>query len=276
MVWQVVCQCIPARMPSTHSISRNPLILLASIAICGCLPSLAAQVQTTGLVNSYPSLGEIVNRMIQAEGENRERLDQYSVTRKYQLRNGTNRRAEMEVRVDYRRGEGKSFEVLSSEGEGVGGHVLRRLLETEAELSRQGDYRPSRLSPENYSFRLLGTETRGHRLCYVLELTPLRKSKYLLAGKAWVDAKEFAIVHVEGQSAASVSFWVGKPFIVLDFEKVGNFWLASHNFSHADCKLIGSTDLTIEYSPYQVQSFGERAEVRRHPRHSRAAYNSSE
>src|SRR5262249_35869390 len=88
--------------------------------------------------------------------------------------------------------------------------------------------------------------------CYVLDLVPKSKSKYLLRGTVWVDAQDYAIVRLEGRPTASVSFWAGKPFIVVEFQKVGAYWVVSRNLSHTDGRLVGATDLTIDYSEYVI------------------------
>ena len=208
--------------------------------------------------------------MTAADSERRNNLEEYSAVRKYRLHNdrGT-RSAEMQVRVTYRKGEGKAFEILASEGaEGMSGRVLRRLMDAEAEASRKETRDQSRVIARNYDFELLGTEMKNGRLCYLLQLIPKTKSKYLLSGEAWVDAEHFAIVRLEGRPTANVSFWVGKPYVVMDFEKVGDFWLISHNQSRADCKFFGPMELTIDYSGYQVTGSQSLAKVRR-------TYNSS-
>jgi hypothetical protein len=217
---------------------------------------LSGAVESTGPPLAYLSLDDILARMAEADGEQHQALKQYSAVRRYTLRNQRmSKTAEIIVRVEYRKDDGKTFEILSSEGaQGISSRILHRLLENEAEASKKdlGDER--KVSSQNYNFQLLGIESRGGRPCYVLTLRPKVKSKYLLSGIAWVNAHDFAIERIEGRPTASLSFWVGKPFIALDFEKVGDFWLVSRNHSHADGKLLGATDLTIDCSQYEVQA----------------------
>ena len=243
----------PSKTPSNRS---NTFVICLIAAACAGASLLNGAVESTGPPRPYLSLDDILARMAEADREQREALKQYSAVRRYTLRNQRmSKTAEIIVRVEYRKDEGKTFEVLSSEGaEGIGSRVLHRLLENEAETSKKdlGDER--KVSSQNYNFQLLGTESQGGRQCFVLALKPKVKSKYLLNGIAWVNAHDFAIERIEGRPTASVSFWVGKPFITLDFEKVGDFWLVSRNHSHADGKLLGATDLTIDCSQYEVQA----------------------
>ena len=244
----------------TREDRRNGLVLLLLSIPCLQVAFAGAVVETTKCTNPCLTLDEIVSRLTAADSERREGLEEYTAVRKYMLHNDRKQKtAEMVVHATYRRGEGKSFEIVSSQGaDGISGRVLRRVMDAEAEASRKETREQSRLTPRNYDFELLGKEVRDGRLCYVLGLTPKLKNKYLLNGKAWIDVDDFGIVRLEGRPPANVSFWVGKPYIVMDFAKVGDFWLISHNQSRADCKLIGTMELTIEYSKYRVTGTGQR------------------
>lgn len=238
----------------------NGFVLFLLSAPCLQVGVAGAVVETTKCPNPCLTLDEIVSRLTAADSERREGLEEYTALRKYTLHNDRKQKtAEMVVRATYRKGEGKSFEIVSSQGaEGMSGRVLRRVMDAEAEASRKETREQSRLTPRNYDFELLGKEMRDGRQCYVLGLTPKLKNKYLLNGKAWIDSGDFGIVRLEGRPPANVSFWVGKPYIVMDFAKIGDYWLISHNQSRADCKLIGTMELTIEYSKYQVTGIGQR------------------
>src|SRR5258708_3895385 len=165
----------------------------------------------------------------------------------------------MLVRVEYRKGQGKVFQVLASDGaEGISRRVFDKLLAGEAEGSHKNNV-DRNLRAQNYGVRLLGQESCEGRRCYVLELVAKAKSKYLLNGKAWIDVEDFAVVRMEGRTAASLSFWVGKPYIVQEFQKVGEFWMASRNASRSETRLLGTSDLTIESSEYVVNGAGSES-----------------
>ena len=48
----------------------------------------------------------------------------------------------------------------------------------------------------------------GSRDCYLLELMPKRRDKYLFIGKAWIDKEDLGIARMEGEPVRSPSFWV--------------------------------------------------------------------
>jgi hypothetical protein len=95
-------------------------------------------------------------------------------------------------------------------------------------------------------------EALDNRQCYLLEVKPRRKSKYLLQGRAWIDMATFNLVRLEGRPTASLSFWAGKPFIVQEFKEVSGTWIIAANRSTSKSRLLGTTELTIEHSDRQL------------------------
>jgi hypothetical protein len=217
-----------------------------------CLPLCGASIDR-GPAPASPSVDTIVKEMVRAEEARQAELREYSVQRRYVLQNKRlNPNAEMDVRLTYRDGHGKQFDVLSMRrAEGLFKRAFERMLDAEAEASRKRDVQDSRVTPQNYQFAFAGMQTINGRRCYVLQLTPRSKSKYLLDGKVWVDAEDYAIARLEGRPSANVSFWIGKPHITQEFRKVGEHWLPSFNRSLAEPKLVGQTELTIQYSGYE-------------------------
>jgi hypothetical protein len=87
---------------------------------------------------------------------------------------------------------------------------------------------------------------------YVLEVTPRTKSKYLIRGRIWVDAANYAIVRIEGSPAQNPSFWTKRVHFVHTYQKVGDLWLAASTKSVTDVRIFGTAKLSIsdfEYSP---------------------------
>ncbi len=198
---------------------------------------------------------EITSRIAQTEERKHLDLQDYSGTRRYILRNShLGRDAILTVRFSYRKGQGKTYQVIDAQNaEGMGRRILDRVLEAEVDASRPGHHENGGVTPAHYDFQLLGMESHAGHLCYVMGVRPKSKSKYLLQGKAWIDARDFALVKLEGRPTVNLSFWVGKPLVVQEFEKVGDFWMASRNSSHSDSRLLGKAELTIEYTGYQVK-----------------------
>jgi hypothetical protein len=196
---------------------------------------------------------EIASKLMQSEDQRHNTPSEYSVTRRYVLNNKRfSKSAEMIVKALYRKGEGKTFQVLGVTGSAdVSKRVFDKLLDMEAEASKNEKIDPSRLTPDNYGFKLAGSDTLEGRRCYVLALTPKKKNKYLLEGKIWVDAQDFGVARFEGRPASSLGFWVGRPQIVQSFQRVNGYWLSAQNQSVSDTRLLGTTELKIEYSGYE-------------------------
>jgi hypothetical protein len=178
-------------------------------------------------------------------------LQDYTVTRRYVL--STRRSpelAEMALRMSYRSPNRKYFEVLWSRGSTAAQHrVFHRLIE--AELDAASDER-SRITPDNYDSRLSGSGTYRGRECYILELIPKFKNKYLLHGRAWVDVEDLAITRVEGSPVENPSFWIRSVYTVQEYEKIGPFWLAVSNRTDTQVRILGLAHLNIEYSNYEI------------------------
>jgi hypothetical protein len=139
--------------------------------------------------------------------------------------------------------------------------IFRRILEGEAALSRlPGDEKS--VNEANYNFSLIGAEIHRGRECYVLQLAPRRKSKYLLQGRAWIAADTFDLVRIEGTPSASLGFWVGRPFISQEFTERDGAWVLLESHSTASTRLLGSTELSIVHREHTV--LGSAAAGRRH------------
>lgn len=235
-----------------HSLDRCIVsMLLVGTALLPIASLFAASVPAAPPI----SLSQIVAALEKAEHRKQHDLQAYSSTRRYVLKNQRfNQDAEMMVKMEFTSEKGKHFEILSEHGaEGMSRRLLRKVLDGEAETSRTRAKEFSKVTPQNYEFRLLGSEIHAGRPCYILEIKPKIKSKYLLDGKIWVDSGDFQLVRMEGRTAASLSFWVGKPYIIFDFQKVGEFWLAARNQAITNARFIGATQLTIEVQGYELQ-----------------------
>jgi len=200
-----------------------------------------------------PSDQEIGDRITSANAQSKSNLSHYSVIRTYKLHSSRLAKdATMTVRLEYN-GKGASYEVQSVEDASfVSKKVLNKIIESEAEASRkEGELD---IVNANYRFHVVGTATQNGAACYIVDLIPKRSSRYLLQGKAWVDQAEFAIVRLEGRPAANIGFGAGKPYLVIDFQRVGPFWMAAHNRSETHSFLFGSSVLTVDFSGYDIPS----------------------
>jgi outer membrane lipoprotein-sorting protein len=194
---------------------------------------------------------EILSRM--GEASSKHHSIEYSCTRQYTLRNSRfGKQSSVSVHMTYRPGRGKDFIVVTRTGSETLNRVIDRLVESEATESRPNTARQHEISAANYEAFLLGTETAAGRRCYVLALRPRDKSKYLIKGKVWVDGATFEIARLEGQTAGSVSAWVGRPVVAEDFMHVEGIWVPAHVRSASSTLLLGPSELEIDYSDYEV------------------------
>jgi hypothetical protein len=224
---------------------HDPLIL--------ALPFLMAQGSLTPAV---PTADEIVARMLAHDGERQAALHRYTGYRRYVLENRAHhKQAEMLVRMICREDGSKQFEVVSASGwGGARKHVFPRLLEAEIDAARPDLRERSRITPDNYKFEMAGTDDVRGRLAYVISIEPKTQNKYLVRGRIWVDADEYAIVRVDGQPAKNPSFWFKSIHFVHDYNKSGSFWFPVLDRSVTDARIFGATEMTIEYFDYGPNS----------------------
>jgi hypothetical protein len=83
-------------------------------------------------------------------------------------------------------------------------------------------------------------------------LFPKTRNKFLYRGKIWVDAKDFAVVRIEGEPGKSPSFWIKKTEIAHRYVKVNDFWLPAENRTESVIRLGGRAILSIEYKDYRI------------------------
>jgi len=165
--------------------------------------------------------------------------------------------ANMEVEYHYDAVSGKSFRIGTQNGSKMlCEKVLKRAVESEKEASQ--DKAATALTAANYRFRLVGSENMGGRPAYLLEVEPISPSKFLIRGKIWVDAKDFALVRVEAEPAKSPSFWIARTRIEQICAWTDGFWLPERNRSETKVRIGGTAIFTIDYGTYQTESKAAR------------------
>jgi len=224
-----------------------PTVLLLAVVQGGSPPSLTAP--------------EILERMVRADSGRHAALAGYSGVRHYRFENKkTNKQAEMTVRMVCGSDGVKTFEVVDESGSGfVRGHIIHKMIEAEEESSQKGERKETRIIPENYDFRLLGSEILDGRASYVLEIEPKKPTKFSIRGRIWVDAEDFAIARIEGEPAKNPSFWIRSVKVEQRYERTGQFWLPALNHSIAQARVFGATEVVIEYSNYKTSVLNAQA-----------------
>jgi len=199
-----------------------------------------------------PSASDVIAYLMERDSERQASLAGYSATRRYTLDNKS-RHASMVVHLTVDPNGYKRFAIVDESGSGtVRKHVFHKILEEESTASNPKARGQSQISPENYQFESAGVEMVSDRRAYVIDLKPRKESKYLIAGRIWVDAEDYALMRVEGKPAKNPSFWTKSVHFVHEYEKNGSFWFPASNRSETEARIFGRADLRIEYSGYHV------------------------
>jgi hypothetical protein len=194
-------------------------------------------------------------------------LDAHNEIRKFGLRDYTALRtyqvidlkgkvhAEEIGRMEFRAPDKKTFVVTSERGSGlIRRMALNPLISSEIEAAAGKEHHDSAISPENYSFELLGEQQVGPNRCFVARATPRRSAKYLFEGKLWIDVDDYAVVRIEGHPARKLSFWIQRADFVRQYQKVRGFWLPQKDQTFVQVRLYGKKVLTIEHQNYAVNA----------------------
>jgi len=199
-------------------------------------------------------LEQILKGIAQSEADRDTRVQEYTRIQHYRATSSRfDESAEMVVRMHYDREHGKSYVTLSRSGSAsVQTRVFEKLLRMEVESAVDSQRETTLFTASHYNFRVMGMEMVNGKNCYVLELDPLQADKRLFIGKVWVDAREHAVVRVEGRPSSTVSFLVGRPSVIQEFGKFGDFWFATMRDSVANSFVLGTCQLRIDYADYKV------------------------
>lgn len=203
-----------------------------------------------------PDAGHVVAEMVLHNLQRQTRLEGYRGLRLYVLENKhLHKHAEMLVRTTCNPDGSKHFDILSERGwKAANNHVFRKMLKSEEKLSLPPEQTRAKLDESNYRFRMVDTEELNGRQTYVLEVLPKRSDPFLVKGRIWVDANDFAVVRVEGEPAKRPSFWVRKTSFTQTYTKQGSFWFAQYTQSVNHVLFFGQTEVTISYFGYEPAS----------------------
>jgi hypothetical protein len=233
------------------------LLCWSLAAVCQPLPQERDLVGSSYSVQNAPLPVEQVAKNVQKRNAERAAvLEQFNGTRVYRMQYRgfpSDRDAEMVVNMTYHAPNAKEFSVVSQTGSKfIIDHVFKKLLEGEQEAANEENRWHTALSTENYDFTSAGYEATPDGAQYVLNLLPKTKSKFLYRGKIWVDAKDFAVVRIEGEPAKNPSFWIKKTEVMHRYVKVDDFWLPAENHTESVIRLGGRAILSIEYKDYKI------------------------
>ena len=201
------------------------------------------------------SLEQVVTNLEQRNAQRAAALEEFEGKRIYRMQYRgfpSDKDAEMVVKVLFHAPNSKEFTVVSQTGSKfVIDHVFKKLLEGEQEAAKGDNRHDTALTRQNYNFELTGYEsTNGGQ--YVLKLLPRTRNKFLYRGQIWVDAKDFAVVRIEGEPGKNPSMWIKKTDIAHRYVKVNDFWLPAENHTESFIRLGGKATLSIEYQDYKI------------------------
>jgi len=164
--------------------------------------------------------------------------------------------AQMTVKVTYKKGVGKTYQILSQSGsELVIKYGLRPLLENEKSINNPATVAQSWFTSANYEMKLtLGvSQLIDERPCVALAITPHRKSPHMIEGTLWVDTRDHALVQVEGLASKSPSIFAGTTHMMRRYANMQGHAMAIHARAESSSLLFGRSVVTIDYSDYQFE-----------------------
>jgi len=235
---------------------RNPTLLLAAGILLCCAVSARAWQAAPSLTDA-----EIVQHIDAAVHARTTGIASYTVQELYTIfRNGEKTpSAQVTVRTNYTRATGKEYTPISQTGSALMRNVVvDKVLANEKEMAKAANRENIAITSANYEMHPEPASVQENvqfngRPCVIVDLKAKRKISYLFNGKGWFDATDFTLVHIEGNPAASPSFFAGQTGGVRDYAKVEGFSMAQHAEMRSHSFLFGDTLMKIDYTGYQIQ-----------------------
>jgi outer membrane lipoprotein-sorting protein len=226
-------------------------VAAASLLAClGVVPAPAQQMDA----------GSVIQRVDAAVKARIDHVAGYTVTEHYAVYRGkdeTNPAAEMTVKTEYKAETGKSYTILSQSGSTfIQNHVLATILDREKEINLPGNREGSWFTSANYEMKLKSgsVERLDERDCLALTIVPKHKAPNMIEGTLWVDAKDGAIVRIEGTASQSPSVFTGPAQVRRRYANVNGYSMATDARATSDSFFLGRTIVTIDYRDYQIQT----------------------
>lgn len=246
-------------MNSQQSRHRNIIFSALVYLAITCIPCSYVIAQSAdGNGVQVVTASEIVKQMNAMNEKRATASKAFESKRTYELDyNGfpSHKHAKMIVDAKFTPPKTKQLSVMSEEGsELLRNRVLHKLLDAELEANDRDNRASTALTESNYAFTLLGRENKDNRDCFVLQVQPRAKSKFLYDGKIWIDSQDFAVVHILAQPAKNPSFWIKHVEIEHRYQKIGDLWLPAKNTTASETRLGGHAALSIDYGSYQMES----------------------
>ena len=205
---------------------------------------------------SLPDANAVMAKVLARDNQREQQSGGYAGFRRYMFDNEKlQKHAELVAAISCDSVGQKRFSVTSEDGwKAAHKHVLKKMLESEAETSTPTVRPMTRLTADNYNFQMVEEDVIDGRPTYVIDVTPKRRDKYSIEGRVWIDAQDFATVRVEGKPAKNPSFWTKSIHFVQQYKKDGAYWFPSSTLSITEARIFGTTKVNISYFDYQPNS----------------------
>lgn len=180
-------------------------------------------------------------------------LEYYKV---FRGKDDTTPAAEMSVRVTYRKGVGKDYQILSQSGSPIIRKFgLESLLENEKDLNDPAKVQYSWFTSANYEMKLKPGETQeiDGRTCVALDITPRHKAPNMIDGTLWVDPRDGTIAEVDGTASKSPNVFAGTTHMTRLYSNINGYAMATHARAESNSMFFGRTLVTIDYTDYSLQ-----------------------
>ncbi len=226
-----------------------------TVAAAVCL----ALLEFAALPAQQPDEAAIIRRIDAIAQARYENVLGFTVTESYAVYRGkdeTHPVAQMTVKTTYRKGEGKSYSILSQSGSAlIQKFGLRPLLDNEKNINVPGNVEKSWFTSANFQMKLKpGVIQRlNGRDCIALSVVPRRKAPNMIDGTLWVDSSDNSIVEIEGIASKSPSIFAGATHMMRRYTNLSGYAMATQARAESNSALFGRTVVTIDYSDYQLQ-----------------------
>lgn len=146
-----------------------------------------------------------------------------------------------------------TYDALNFDGDNtVKSQVISRYLTSEAQAMESPDPAIA-INPNNYKFKYKGLQNKDGRDVHVLELNPRKKRVGLFKGEIWLDPQTYLTLREAGKFVKSPSVFLKKVEFVREFEVRDGIAVPTKMSSYADTRLVGRTELDINYSNFSKQ-----------------------
>jgi hypothetical protein len=223
--------------------------LVISLFIAAAVPARAQQPDAAAIINDLDAANQ--SRFENVLGFTD--VEHYSV---FRGKDEAHPAAEMTVRVTYKKGTGKSYEILSQSGSSlVQKFGLQPLLDNEKALNDPATVAQTWFTSANYHMQLRAGAPQiidGHR-CLALDITPHRKAPNMLQGTLWVDAHTHMQIEVNGFASKNPSPFSGPTRMTRHYADMQGYAMATHARAESSSFFFGRTVVIIDYSDYHFE-----------------------